>query len=43
MVGLFGLGIFYLSFISRLPQEKVQQYLSEEAGFEREEYDEAET
>ncbi len=43
VVGLFGLGIFYLSFISRLPQKKVQQYLSEEAGFEREEYDEAET
>ena len=42
VVGVFGLGIFYLSFYCRLPQEKVHQYLSEEASLEREEYDEAE-
>ena len=42
IVGLFGLGIFYLSFLCRLPKEKVHQYLAEEASLERKEYDEAE-
>ena len=42
VVALFALVIFYLSFVCRLSKDKVHQYLSEEAGFEREEYDEAE-